>query len=81
MALVIVGIERKTGDWEMNGKSGTYDNILLHCSDETVADGLYGVRVKQIKIKTSLLDTDLTVGDSIKVYYDEYRKPESISIV
>lgn len=78
MALTIVGLERKTGDWEMNGKSGKYDNILLHCLDDVIEDGLEGNRVKTVKVKVSKFPQDLTVGDTIKVFYDEYRKPDEI---
>ncbi len=81
MALHVVGLERKQGDWDMNGRSGTYDNVVIYCTDDLPIDGLSGVRVKEFKIKTSLLDVDISVGDVIKVYFNEYRKPESVVVL
>ena len=79
--LKVIGVQHKTGDWEMNGNKGTYDNMMFSCTDNEEVDGLTGLRVSTIKIKTSLVEEMPVIGDDIKVYYDEYRKPIEISVL
>lgn len=79
--LKVIGIQHKTGDWEMNGNSGKYDNQMFYCTDDEPIGGLTGLRVSSIKIKTSLVDEFPVLGDNIRVFYDEYRKPNHIEIM
>ena len=79
--LKVIGVQHKSGDWEMEGKKGQYDNMMFYCSDNAEVEGLQGLRVSTIKIKTSLVDEMPSIGDDIQVYYDEYRKPVNVSVV
>ena len=74
MIYKILGVERKSGDFESNkGKTIAYDNIYLHCSkcNDYSSEGSFGIgdSVKSFKIKnspdviTSVFGSQLTKDD------------------
>lgn len=67
MEFKVVGIERRSGEYE----GRTYDNTYLHTiyESEKCAEG---VAVATVKVKTERIDEPLHVGDMVTFFYDQY---------
>jgi hypothetical protein len=60
MKMTIVGAARSAGDYDIDGKRGTYDNIVLHCvhADRKIE----GQAVEVLKLKTAEYSSDIVVA-------------------
>ena len=60
MKMTIVGAARSAGTYDIDGKSGTYDNIVLHCvhADRKIE----GQAVEVVKLKTADYSSDIVAA-------------------
>ena len=76
MEFTIIGIKRKTGNYE--GRD--YDNLYLHCT--YLDDGmLEGVATTVVKIKQEHVDEQLKCGDKVTFFYDRYGNAVKVNIL
>ena len=80
MVVQVIGIERKEGVFKTPDKKQIpYDNTYLYCV--YTQEGVDGHKCAEYKIKTKNLRDQIEVGDLIEVYYNQYRKPETVLVV
>jgi hypothetical protein len=78
MKIQVVGKQRKVGEYEGN----KYDNTYLHCvTNEFLEDGFEGHSTQVIKVKTSQVPSNLTVGSVIDVQYNAFGKVLGLTVV
>ena len=75
--IICIGYERKTGEFEKDGKTLNYDNIVLHCLSDECGDDFVGIgkgisfkfKAQNFRTTPSVPVSDL-VGKAIEVVFD-----------
>lgn len=74
----VIGKQRKQGTYE--GRD--YDNVYLHCTcKEFLDDGFEGEMCQVVKVKSSDVPSNLTVGAVIDVQYNAQGKVASVTVL
>lgn len=76
MSKHVIGKERSQGVYE----GYAYDNTILYVTEPN--GRVEGLKAEAIKVKGTILPFDkVQIGDEVKVYYDNWRKPAFVEVI